>query len=148
MNRKKLGIIVGIIIIVIIGFMLYVISAQHQTERKMLEGMVSCPEGLVPQECGWACGRDSLQMCIDNLNREKNRTASGIPDESVLGWWEENVVHNEEFIQNPTAEKCEWVDKQIMAIQEAADGLPEGDANAAIYLKGVAMYEESRQKYC
>jgi len=44
--------------------------------------------------------------------------------------------------------KCDWITKQLTEYHKAVERLPEGDANADIYLEGISIFEESRQKYC
>ena len=144
---KGKKIVLGIAIGITIAIILYVLIVQMawQEQREMLEGKVVCSDGsIVPQECATLCGMPSLQICIDDLNRPIPKT----PSESTMGWFEEQKEFNEELIKNPTPKNCDLAERNIIAIQETVDRLPEGDANAEIYIQGINLYENSISEHC
>ena len=105
---------------------------------------------LIIDKYGTTCPTKQYQMWDNTCNFDipLERVAAKNPSEGTLRWLEGHKSLNEELIQNPTYENCDLAKRNIIAIQETVDIMIEGDANAKIYIEGIAMYEESIQKYC
>jgi len=109
----------------------------------------------ISDKYGTLCTTTTYQMWDNtcNFNLAPNKIPSKTPHATTLRWLEELKEFNEVFNQDTTGlmygtPKCDWIEKQRTEYYKAVDRLPEGDANAEIYLEGISIIEKSIQKHC
>lgn len=156
MNKTVKGIIIGFVVCLVLLILVIFVTPTIMQIQRIAEINAATKEwrdagyDLVVDKYGIICPTKQHQMWDNTCNFDipLEQVASTTTSEGTVRWLVENESFNEELKQNPTDENCDLAKRNIIAIQQTVDSLPEGDANALVYIKGINMYKESIQNYC